>query len=90
VSDLRGDAAGEGADWPLGLPPLASAQHLEGGFICSTTRGRLAEGREVVVKRCPYPAEWRPTAWRRWPPPAPRCRPCWGRRPVLGRQTSQP
>jgi fructosamine-3-kinase len=57
VSDQREGARGEGVDWPLGLPPLASSQPLKGGFICSTTRGRLADGREVVVKRCPYPAE---------------------------------
>jgi hypothetical protein len=46
-----------GVDWPPGLPPLVSSRPLKGGFICSTTRGRLADGREVVVKRCPYPAE---------------------------------
>src|SRR5215213_8985289 len=47
----------EGADWPPGLPPLDAGEPLTGGFICSTTLGRLADGREVVVKRCPYPAE---------------------------------
>ena len=26
-------------------------------MICTTTRERLADGRDVVVKRCPYPAE---------------------------------
>ena len=57
MSDQRGDVGGEGVDWPVGLPPLVAAEPLEGGFICSTTRGRLADGREVVVKRCPYPAE---------------------------------
>ena len=57
MTNQREDAAGEGVDWPLGLPPLASSQPLKGGFICSTTMGRLADGREVVVKRCPYPAE---------------------------------
>ncbi len=46
-----------GADWPLGLPPLTSTSPLPGGLICSTVRGRLADGRDVVVKRCPYPAE---------------------------------
>jgi fructosamine-3-kinase len=30
---------------------------LKGGMICTTTRERLADGRQVVVKRCPYPAE---------------------------------
>jgi fructosamine-3-kinase len=49
--------SGQGVDWPPGLPPLASARPLGGGFICDTARGRLADGREVVVKRCPYPAE---------------------------------
>jgi len=48
---------GEGVDWPPGLPRLASTQPLKGGFICRTTMGLLADGREVVVKRCPYPAE---------------------------------
>jgi hypothetical protein len=57
VSDQRSDAVGEEADWPPDLPPLTSTQPLGGGYICSTTRGRLADGREVVVKRCPYPAE---------------------------------
>jgi hypothetical protein len=57
VSDQSEDAGGEGVDWPLGLPRLASSQPLKGGFICSTTMGFLADGREVVVKRCPYPAE---------------------------------
>jgi fructosamine-3-kinase len=58
VSDQEGTgAAGAGAGWPPGLPPLASGRPLGGGFICRTTRGRLADGREVVVKRCPYPAE---------------------------------
>jgi fructosamine-3-kinase len=57
VSDHSSGTAGEGADWPPGLPPLRSTQPLGGGYICTTTRGRLADGREVVVKRCPYPAE---------------------------------
>ena len=57
MSDRSGGMAGQGADWPLGLAPLVSTQPLKGGFICSTSRGRLADGREVVVKRCPYPAE---------------------------------
>jgi fructosamine-3-kinase len=57
VSDQSGGMAGQGADWPLGLARLVSTQPLKGGFICSTIRGRLADGRDVVVKRCPYPAE---------------------------------
>jgi fructosamine-3-kinase len=48
---------GEEADWPPGLPPLEDGGPLAGGFICRTTLGRLADGRAVVVKRCPYPAE---------------------------------
>jgi len=39
------------------LPRLTSTTPLEGGQICSTVRGRLADGRDVVVKRCPYLAE---------------------------------
>jgi hypothetical protein len=57
MSDQSGGAVGEGVDWPPGLPRLASTQPLKGGFICRTTMGLLADGREVVVKRCPYPAE---------------------------------
>ena len=57
MGDPRSAGAGAGNDWPPGLAPLTSTQPLGGGFICSTTRGRLADGREVVVKRCPYPAE---------------------------------
>jgi fructosamine-3-kinase len=49
--------AGPEADWPAGLPPLVPVGQLEGGWICRTVRGRLADGRDVVVKRCPYPAE---------------------------------
>jgi fructosamine-3-kinase len=52
----RDEPAGDG-DWPSGLPPLQSANPLKGGLICSTRRGRLTDGRDVVVKRCPYAAE---------------------------------
>jgi fructosamine-3-kinase len=45
------------ADWPEGLPPAVGSTVLKGGMICVTTLDRLADGREVVVKRCPYPAE---------------------------------
>ena len=45
------------ADWPPGLPPSVDSTVLKGGMICTTTRERLADGRQVVVKRCPYPAE---------------------------------
>ncbi len=44
-------------DWPAGLPASVSATELAGGLICATTRERLADGRDVVVKRCPYQAE---------------------------------
>ena len=57
MSDRSGGGVGEGAAWPPGLAPLVSTEPIKGGFICTTIRGRLADGREVVVKRCPYPAE---------------------------------
>jgi fructosamine-3-kinase len=57
MSERRGGAAGGDLDWPPGLAPLSSTRPLDGGYICSTTRGRLADGQEVVVKRCPYPTE---------------------------------
>ena len=57
MGDPGVDAGGEGADWPSGLAPLVVIEPLKGGFICRTLQGRLADGREVVVKRCPYPAE---------------------------------
>jgi fructosamine-3-kinase len=41
----------------LGLPALITTRPLPGGLICSTVRGRLADGQDVVVKRCPYTAE---------------------------------
>ena len=57
MRDRSRGAAGGSLDWPLGLAPLTWTHPLKGGFICSTARGQLADGREVVVKRCPYPAE---------------------------------
>jgi fructosamine-3-kinase len=45
------------AEWPAELPPSVGSELLKGGLICTTTRERLADGRDVVVKRCPYPAE---------------------------------
>lgn len=44
-------------DWPEGLPRSVESALLKGGMICTTTWERLTDGREVVVKRCPYPAE---------------------------------
>jgi fructosamine-3-kinase len=44
-------------DWPAGLPPLAAHEPLGGGWVGRTVRGRLADGRDVVVKTTPYPAE---------------------------------
>jgi fructosamine-3-kinase len=44
-------------DWPEDLPASVRSTVLKGGLICLTTLERLADGREVVVKRCPYPAE---------------------------------
>ena len=43
--------------WPPGIPPLVADAPLQGGWVCRTRRGRLADGREVVVKRSPYPAD---------------------------------
>lgn len=48
-------AAPEG--WPRGLPPPVEESPLSGGMICTTTRAVLADGRRVIVKRCPYPAD---------------------------------
>jgi fructosamine-3-kinase len=54
TTDAGADLA---ADWPTGLPSSVDSILLKGGMICTTTRERLADGRDVVVKRCPYPAE---------------------------------
>lgn len=43
-------------DWPADLAPPVREQPLDGGYIGRTTRATLADGRIVVVKRCPYPA----------------------------------
>jgi fructosamine-3-kinase len=43
-------------DWPEGLPEPVEVVPLKGGLICTTERARLADGRDVVVKRCPYGA----------------------------------
>ena len=78
VSDRSGEVGVQGVDWPPGLAPLVSTQPLKGGFICNTIRGRLADGREVVVSAAPTRLRWRRTGWPPWPPPGPRCRPCSG------------
>src|SRR6478672_11645534 len=49
--------ADDPGDWPAGLPRSVDSRLLKGGLICTTTRELLADGRTVVVKRCPYPAE---------------------------------
>ena len=43
--------------WPGELPRSVGSTLLKGGMICVTTLERLVDGRDVVVKRCPYPAE---------------------------------
>jgi fructosamine-3-kinase len=43
--------------WPEDVPPLVTEAPLAGGWVCDTRRGRLADGRAVVVKRSPYPAD---------------------------------
>lgn len=45
------------AQWPADLPESIDSVLLKGGLICTTTKDRLADGTEVVVKQCPYPAE---------------------------------
>ncbi len=42
--------------WPPSCPALAAATPMSGGLVCEVYRGRLVDGRRVVVKRCPYPA----------------------------------
>lgn len=36
---------------------MVSTSTVQGGYICSTQRAILADGRDVVIKRCPYPAD---------------------------------
>lgn len=55
--DAGGAVAAADDDWPDGLPPLLADEPLPGGWVCDTRRGRLADGRDVVVKRSPYPAD---------------------------------
>ena len=54
TTDARPDRA---TQWPAELPRSVESTLLKGGLICTTTRERLADGRVVVVKQCPYPAE---------------------------------
>lgn len=44
-------------DWPADLPRPIREEPLDGGYIGRTTLATLADGREVVVKRCPYPVD---------------------------------
>ncbi len=57
-SGERADAHSEAAaaDWPTDLPRPAREVPIDGGYIGRTSRAELADGRNVVVKRCPYPA----------------------------------
>lgn len=45
------------AEWPVGMATVLSAVRLDGGWIGRTWRATLADGRVVVAKVCPYPAE---------------------------------
>jgi fructosamine-3-kinase len=51
------DVVTDSSDWPDGLPAPRTIAPLSGGYICTTARGQLADGLEVVIKRCPYPAD---------------------------------
>lgn len=44
-------------DWPAGLARPIREESLDGGYIGRTTLAILADGRTVVVKRCPYPVD---------------------------------
>jgi fructosamine-3-kinase len=44
-------------DWPVGLPTVSSVVRLTGGWIGRTWHATLTDGREVVVKQCPYEAD---------------------------------
>lgn len=56
VRASSGQGAGRGG-WPIGLPSVVSVTALAGGQVGRTWRATLADGRQVVVKQCPYPAE---------------------------------
>jgi fructosamine-3-kinase len=54
---VTGEDGDDGDDhWPAGLSPPVATSDLAGGLICRTQRATLADGRDVVVKRCSYPA----------------------------------
>jgi fructosamine-3-kinase len=57
VVSFEGDSRLEPADWPAELLGVRTAVRLTGGWIGTTWRAELTDGREVVVKQCPYPAE---------------------------------
>jgi len=54
-ADVLGDPAG--AAWPAELPRPVDVSPLRGGYVGTTWRATLADGRDVVVKRTPYPAD---------------------------------
>jgi fructosamine-3-kinase len=56
VSAESGEVLGRG-EWPTRLPSVVSVRALAGGQVGRTWRATLADGRQVVVKQCPYPAE---------------------------------
>jgi fructosamine-3-kinase len=43
-------------EWPPDLPPPDWREPLSGGWVGRTLRGRLPDGREVVIKHSPHPA----------------------------------
>jgi fructosamine-3-kinase len=43
--------------WPHDVPPLVEESPMSGGWVCDTSSGLLSDGRRVVVKRAPYPAD---------------------------------
>lgn len=45
------------APWPSGLPRPVAVARLAGGWVGVTSRAVLADGRPVVVKQTPYPAD---------------------------------